>query len=137
MRRASMPLDQLKKSACASLNQQVFEEIEGKPKPKKSKYGNSKTEVNGIAFDSAKEANRYTKLLLLLKVGQIGLLRLQVPYELNPGGTHSLIYIADFVYVDVATSQEVVEDAKGHRTREYIKKRRLMKKVHGVTIKET
>jgi hypothetical protein len=103
---------------------------------KKSKYGNEKHEVDGIVFDSQKEAQRYGELKLLLKAGIIGLLDLQVPYELNPGGTHSLKYIADFVYLIRATGETVVEDAKGHRTREYIKKRRLMKKVHGVIIKE-
>ena len=103
---------------------------------KRSKYGNNKKEVDGIVFDSEKEAKRYGELKLMLKAGIIGLLELQVPYELNPGGTHSLKYIADFVYIIHATGEKVVEDAKGHRTREYLKKRRLMKKVHNITIKE-
>jgi len=103
---------------------------------KKSKYGNEKHEVDGIEFDSKREANRYGQLKLLLKAGTIGLLQLQVPFELNKGGTHSLEYIADFVYVISATGERVVEDAKGHRTQEYKKKRRLMKKVHNIIIKE-
>lgn len=103
---------------------------------KKSKYGNEKHEVDGIEFDSKREAERYGELKLLLKAGEIGLLQLQEPFELNPGGTHSLKYIADFVYLITATGEKVVEDAKGHRTREYIKKRRLMRKVHGIEIKE-
>lgn len=103
---------------------------------KKGKYGNKKDTVNGITFDSKKEAKRYKELLLLQKAGEIGQLRLQVPYELNPGGTHSLKYLADFVYVDAKTGETIVEDVKGFRTREYKKKRRLMLKVHGITIKE-
>jgi hypothetical protein len=110
--------------------------VEQKKEKKKSKYGNRKNEVDGIVFDSEKEAMRYGQLKLMLKAGIIGLLDLQVPYELNPGGTHSLKYIADFVYIIRATGEKVVEDAKGCRTREYIKKRRLMKKVHGIIIKE-
>jgi hypothetical protein len=107
------------------------------PKEKKrSKYGSKETEVDGIKFDSQKEAHRYGQLKLMLKAGIIGLLELQVPFELNTGGTHSLKYIADFVYIISATGEKVVEDAKGHRTREYIKKRRLMKKVHGIEIQE-
>lgn len=109
---------------------------EQKNEKKKSKYGNRKHEVDGIVFDSEKEAKRYGQLKLMLKAGIIGLLELQVPYELNPGGTHSLKYIADFVYIIRATGEKVVEDAKGHRTREYIKKRRLMDRVHRITIKE-
>lgn len=124
----------LKKSACARLNQHLFEEPE---KPKKSKYNNKKTEIDGIIFDSIREAKRYRVLRLMQKVGVIGQLRLQVPYELNPGGTHSLVYEADFVYILSETGETVVEDSKGARTREYLKKRRLMLKVHGIIIKET
>lgn len=109
---------------------------EQKKEKKRSKYGNNKKEVDGIVFDSEKEALRYGELKLMLKGGIIGLLELQVPYELNPGGTHSLKYIADFVYIVRATGEKVVEDAKGHRTQVYLKKRRLMKKVHGIIIKE-
>jgi len=133
--KARLPtLEELKKTACAVLNQHVFQEVE-KPKMK-SKYNNSKTEVDGIVFDSVKEANRYKELRLLLKAGVIGLLKMQVEYELNPGGTHSLIYQSDFEYIITATGEHVVEDVKGFRTRVYLKKRRLMKKVHGITIKE-
>lgn len=41
------------------------------------KYGNRKIEVNGITFDSVKEANRYRELLLLEKAGAIQNLELQ------------------------------------------------------------
>jgi hypothetical protein len=117
-------------------NPEPVPQLEESSPKKKSKYGNNKKEVDGIVFDSEKEANRYGELKLMLKAGIIGLLELQVPYELNPGGTHSLKYIADFVYIIRATGEKVVEDAKGHRTQVYLKKRRLMKKVHGITIKE-
>jgi hypothetical protein len=103
---------------------------------KRSKYNATKTTVNGLEFDSMKEANRYKELLLLLKAGAIGLLELQVSFELNGGGTHSLRYIADFVYVDGLTGQKVVEDTKGFLTREYKKKRRLMWKIYKIKIKE-
>lgn len=127
-------LEDLKKTACAPLNQHVFQEVE-KPK-KKSKYNNSKTEVDGIVFDSTKEANRYKELRLHLKAGEIGLLKRQVEYELNPGGTYSLKYISDFEYIITSTGEHVVEDVKGFKTREYLKKRRLMKKVHRIVITE-
>lgn len=103
---------------------------------KKNKYSNEKTEVCGIFFDSKKEAKRYKELLILLKTGVIGLLECQISYELNEGGTYSLKYIADFRYVLCATGVVVVEDVKGFKTREFIKKKRLMKKVHGITINE-
>lgn len=104
--------------------------------PRKSKYGNKKCVGDDIEFDSIKEANRYKELKLLLKAGHIGHLQRQVPYELNEGGTHSLVYIADFVYIDTLTGAKVVEDVKGYRTKEYRKKKRLMKKVLGIIIQE-
>lgn len=126
-------LDDLINSACAQLNTAVITRPLEKPK---SKYRNTKTEVNGIKFDSAKEAAHYKKLLLLQKAGKIGLLELQVPYELNAGGTYSLKYIADFVYTDSQTGRKHVVDVKGYRTAEYKKKRKLMLKVHEITIEE-
>ena len=128
-------LDDIKKSPVASINQHLFEDTAKHRTPKKHKYGAKRTEVNGIVFDSAKEAKRYKELLILLKAGEIGLLELQVPYELNEGGTHSLKYIADFVYM-TKEGVKIVEDAKGYRTKEYLKKKRLMKKIHNITIKE-
>lgn len=128
-------IKELQTSKVAGINPQLFEKVEELP-AKRSKYGNTETEVDGIKFDSKKEADRYRKLLIMQKAGEIGLIQMQVEYELNPGGTHSLKYLADFVYVVSATGEKVVEDVKGFRTREYKKKRRLMKKVHGIVIKE-
>lgn len=111
------------------------------PKPektsKRAKYRNEKVEYDGKTFDSKKEYQRYRELELLLKKGIIGFLECQVEYELNEGGQYSYKYIADFRYVLAETGETIVEDAKGFRTAEYKKKRRLMKKVHGITIKET
>lgn len=129
-------LETIKRSPCAHLNQHLFTDT-GKKVKKRSKYNNKKHIVDDIEFDSVKEAKRYSELKLLLKAGMIGLLELQVPFELNEGGSHSLKYIADFVYLDAKTGEKIVEDCKGFKTKEYLKKRRLMKKVYGITIKET
>ena len=102
-------------------------------KPKKSKYGAVKTEVDGIKFDSKREASRYQELRLLEQAGEIANLRLQVPYILFPKNEHgrALKYIADFVYND-DTGALVVEDAKGHSTDVYKIKRRLMAELKGI-----
>ena len=107
-------------------------------KPKKSKYGAVKTEVDGIMFDSKREASRYQELRLLEQAGEIANLRLKVPYILFPKNEHgrALKYIADFVYND-DTGALVVEDAKGHSTDVYKIKRRLMAELKGIEIKET
>lgn len=125
-------LSDIKASKVAHLNEHITGEVK-----KKSKYRNTRTEIDGIKFDSSREAKRYGELKLLLKAGEIGLLELQKEYELNEGGTHSLKYLADFVYMDARTGETIVEDAKGALTEVYKKKRRLMKQVYGITIHES
>ena len=125
-------LSDLKNSACAHLNQHLFE-VEKKVK-KRSKYNNVKVELDGHVFASTKECNVYIQLRMLLRANEISDLRLQVPYQLNEGGTHSLKYIADFLYVEKGI--EKVVDVKGFRTKTYLKKKRLMKKIHGISIIE-
>lgn len=108
------------------------------PAPERNgKYNAQPTEVDGIKFASIKEGKRYRDLKLLELAGRIRDLRLQVEYELNPSGDFSYKYVADFVYIDTVTGEEVVEDVKGNRTREYKRKRKLMRKVHGIRILET
>lgn len=120
----------------AEKDRSFVESLLGIKKVKKHKYSSKKTVVDEIEFASVKEATRYKELKLLLKAGAIGMLQLQVPFELNPGGTHSLRYIADFCYI-TSEGIRITEDCKGFRTREYLKKKRLMKKVHQIEIKET
>ena len=119
---------------------------------KTRKYGNKKIEVDGIIFDSKKEANRYKELQLLERAGEIQDLQMQVKFELIPtqrepdsvgarGGIHkgkvlehSCNYIADFVYKH--NGEVIVEDTKGFRTTDYVIKRKLMLYVHKIKIKE-
>lgn len=125
-------IETILQSPCGHLNSHLkVEEVK-----KKSKYNNKKTIVDDIEFDSEKEAEFYGKLKLLLKAGEIGLLERQISYELNPGGTYSYKYIADFVFFDTKTGEKKVIDVKGYRTAEYRRKRRLMKKIHGIKIIE-
>ncbi|SBV93243.1 conserved hypothetical protein [uncultured Eubacteriales bacterium] len=104
-----------------------------------SKYGNRKTAVNGITFDSAKEAGRYQELMLLLRAGEIEDLRLQPEYTIQeafktPDGTsvRALRYRADFSYRLLVREgpdtrrETVVEDIKGFRTKEYEIKKKLL-----------
>lgn len=110
-----------------------------------SKYKNRKTTVDGIVFDSKKEAARYQDLRLLERAGEIQDLRCQVPFELVPAQRDAkgklverpVKYLADFVYQDCATGERVVEDVKGYRTDVYKIKRRLMNHLYGIDIKET
>jgi hypothetical protein len=106
-----------------------------------SKYKSKKTVVNGIVFDSRREAKRYSELLLLERAGVIKNLELQKSFELIPSQKingkvveRPCKYIADFVYEE--NGKTVVEDTKGMRTDKYIIKRKLMLYKYGIQIKE-
>lgn len=115
--------------------------------PKTSKYKNRKVTVDGITFDSAKEAYRYRDLKLLERAGEISGLQLQVKYELIPtqrGKTRTeraVNYIADFVYQTKGGAQ-IVEDVKGYRDpasaayAKFVIKRKLMLQKYGIEIRE-
>ena len=98
-----------------------------------NKYHNKKT--NGYA--SVKEAKRAQELKLLEKAGEIHNLQEQVKFVLIPkqDGERECSYFADFVYLDNRMNR-IVEDVKGFRTPLYIMKRKLMRRVHGIRIKE-
>jgi hypothetical protein len=101
-----------------------------------SKYHATRTVVDGITFDSKREAARYTELKLMQRAGLISDLRRQVKFELIPKqqGERAVSYIADFVYSE--DGQTVVEDVKGVRTPVYRIKKKLMLWRHGVRIRE-
>lgn len=107
-----------------------------------SKYRNKRINVNGIWFDSTREANRYGELKMLERAEEISCLRLQVPYTLAPEVVingkkkRALTYVADFVYAD-KYGDVITEDCKGFKTDVYKIKRHLMKSVLGIDIKET
>lgn len=102
-------------------------------KPKRSKYGNRKVELDGHVFDSRAEAKYYQHLKLLEKAGEIHFFRLQPRYLLQDsfkkgGRTHRRIdYIADFEVHHKDGSIEVV-DVKGHITDVFKIKQKLFEK---------
>lgn len=106
-----------------------------------SKYHAKKTVVDGIEFDSAKEAKRFTKLRDMEKAGEIDGLRLQVPFEILPSFEcdgvkyRGMKYIADFVYF--RDGKQVVEDCKGFKTQEYRLKKKLMAYMNHINIEES
>jgi hypothetical protein len=110
--------------------------------PKKSKYNNVKTEVDGITFDSKKEVSRYQQLKLLMRAGQIADLVLQPKFliaeavVLDGKKQRARFYVADFQYQDTATGKTIVEDVKGFKTAVYRAKRHQMKLRYGIEVKE-
>lgn len=103
-------------------------------RPKRNKYGNRRVEVDGIRFDSQKEARYYEELMLRYRAGDLKLVLLQVPFIL-PGPVK---YYADFLTIDNDGRFEVI-DVKSEATRKnrvYINKKKQMKAVWGIEIKE-
>lgn len=107
------------------------------------KYRNQPVVVDGIKFDSKREADRWAKLLLLQRGGIISQLERQVSFQLAPGvkladekrARPALRYVADFRYYSPGASAFIVEDAKGHQTEVFRIKRHLMKSVHGIDVR--
>lgn len=124
-----------------------------------SKYKAKKVTVDGIEFDSKKEAAHYQELKLLERAGKIKNLQLQVPFVLIPAQYEECIeytqknhkekkvkklvekklsYIADFVFEQ--DGKTIVEDVKGYRQSgaysTYVIKRKLMLWIHGIRIQE-
>lgn len=104
------------------------------PVQQQSKYRNRKTVVDGITFDSQREAKRWQALTLMQTAGEISELERQVRYPIRVNGHEVCCYISDATYRK--DGKLVVEDAKGHRTRVYILKRKLMKAALGIDVIE-
>lgn len=153
----------LRVDSLADLPEQVRQQVGGKIAAQTAnKYHNRKIEINGIRFDSRKEAQRYVQLMHAMRVGAIRDLRLQVDFTLQEAYTdwhgnriRAIRYRADFTYQltgDFPASisaedrelwrryiesgkETVVEDVKGVKTQAYKLKEKLMAK-KGVSIRE-
>ena len=99
-------------------------------KKRKSKYRAEKMELDGILFDSKKEAERYSELKMLERAKLITNLELQPKFllqekfEYNGKVIRKIEYIADFKYID-EKGNTVVEDVKGLKTDVYNIKKKL------------
>lgn len=106
-----------------------------------SKYKAIKTKIDGITFDSRKEAQRYMELRLMANGYTITQLEMQPVYILAPAviingrKKPALRYKADFRYVK--DGKVIVEDVKGKPTPVYRIKLHLMKHLHNIDIFET
>jgi uncharacterized protein DUF1064 len=118
-------------------------------KPKRSKYGAKKVLVNGIRFDSKREAARYQFLKAREEAGEISNLELQPSFKLKSGDRPILLkskgypngrqatYFADFAYWCPVQEKRVVEDSKGMKTDVYkLKKAIVEAQFPGVKIVE-
>jgi hypothetical protein len=109
-----------------------------------NKFGAIRTEVDGIKFDSLREARRWAELRLMERAGEIRNLRRQVAIALigrdGPLRTRTgrpMKLTVDFVYEDRRSDWAVVhEDSKGAVTRDY-EVRRAVAAAMGIEVIET
>lgn len=105
--------------------------------PRKQKYGNQKVIIDGIEFDSKKEARRYQELKIRVMAKEIWDLKFQEEFELIVNGVKVASYFADFTYQ--TSFGKVVEDVKSTATRKnpvYRLKNKLVNAIYGIKITE-
>lgn len=113
----------------------------------RNKYKNRTTTIDGILFDSKKEAARYEQLKLLLAAKQIKDLEIHKVFELQGGfrdfeknWVRPITYEADFYYEDLVNDCFTVEDVKPSfffKTDVYrIKRKLFLKKYPHVVFRE-
>ena len=102
-----------------------------------NKMRNVKTTVDGIIFDSMKEARRYHELKLLQRAGEICDLVIQPDYAIIINGHLVCKYIADFSY-NLQGGAQVVEDVKGMKSgaawQIFRIKAKLMQALYGIEV---
>lgn len=108
------------------------------PTKKPPKYHNVKTIVDGVYFDSQKEAEFYNDLKMLLQAGHIKGFCRQAEFILQEGfaGTKPICYIADFIIFN-NDGTATVKDVKGGeitKTPEFKIKQKLFKKKFNMEI---
>jgi hypothetical protein len=101
-----------------------------KPEPKPNKYHNHPTTVDGIRFDSKKEARYYEQLKIRKATGEVSYWLMQVPIRL-PGGTK---YVVDF-QVHLATGAVEYVDVKGTVTQVFRLKKREIEHQYPIRIR--
>lgn len=98
------------------------------------KYHNIKTVIDGVTFDSRKEANYYIHLKIRAARGEIKNLSLQPKYPVVINGYKICTYRADFTYLE--GNKTIVIDVKGFITPIYRLKKKLVQAIYDIEVVE-
>lgn len=107
--------------------------------PKRQKFNAKKQTVNGIRFDSQREAERHGELVYRMKACEIENLQVQPEYLMTRDGVVLATYTADFRYFDRQSRCWVVEDCKGGdatKTEAYQLRKVFVEAQYGIQIQE-
>jgi len=101
---------------------------------KKNKYNAKKRSLDGITFDSMREATRYLQLKRRQDSGEISELKCHPRYQLVWGKVKICSYRPDFTYI--LKKKLVVEDVKSPATNTYDfrLKKKMMKAAYGLDV---
>ena len=93
---------------------------------KRTKYNAVKKVIDGITFDSTREAKRYSELKFMVSAGQISDLECHPKYELYSGIT----YKPDFRYIE--NGRIVCEDVKSKptKTRDFVMRWKMAQDIY-------
>jgi hypothetical protein len=95
--------------------------------------------IDGIVFDSKKEAMRYSELLLLQRAGEIHGLEPQAAFKVFINQKHFCTFTVDFHYMDKRKNAAVYEEVKSSGTAKdaaYRLRRKAAELFHGIKITE-
>lgn len=122
----------------------------------KTKYGNKKKSIDGITFDSKREADVYLRLKDMEQRGLISDLQIHPKWELQPKLTEQVVvhlktkdkvvertiqlpitYTADFAFAQGEELRVVdVKISKYMLPKEYVLKKKMMRYVHNIALIE-
>lgn len=118
----------------------LFKGPDKETKPKGSKMRNEITSVDGMRFDSKKEAEFYNQLKLRLRARDIKAFARQVPFILNEAehGNRPVMLKVDFVVWELDGRVRIIDikPAENFLTKEYKTKKRLFESMSGLKIEE-
>jgi len=99
--------------------------VRGRPAAIRHKFRAVACDVDGIRFDSKREAAYYRKLKLRVAAGEVVTFLRQVPFHL-PGGVR---YVCDFM-VFTAAGEVLFVDTKGVQTESFKAKKRMVEELY-------
>lgn len=104
-------------------------------KKRGNKYGAKRTVVDGISFDSKREAEVYSDLKLLEREGSISGFERQRKFNLIVNGEIIGTYKADFAFIDHDQDGRLrVVDVKGVVSREFARTQKHIKALYGIDV---
>lgn len=116
------------------MSAQQYQEAIAKPK-RGNKYGAKKTVVDGITFDSKREAEVYSDLKVLERAGRISGFDRQWKFNLIVNGEIIGVYRADFAFIDHDQDGRFrAIDVKGVITRDFRRVQKIIKAAYNIDV---